>query len=414
MQEIIGRPPSWIIRWGLSIFFLVLILLLGLSYFISYPDVIRSEFKLSSINSPKIVVAKAEGQLNELHAEDGQYVEKGEILGIIESTSNPKKVFQVSKKLVDFVNALDSNDLDKIDIGNNEIQQLGALQISYQQFYQAVLNFNNYWTSGYFLERRKSLISKINNLKQLKLSLKQQQKILAEDLLLAEEVFVIQGKLYNEDIIDKIRFNQERSKFLNNKLVVERLNASILNNESSLVDLNNQLIELDNTIAEQKGLFRQAINTFQSEIMRWKNQFLIIAPETGYISYTNLIEENQHLNIGEELFYIIPENIKHIGLINISQNNLGKIKIGQNVNIKFSSYPAEEYGVVEGIVDQISNITKDDKYLIKVKLPNELKTNFSREIAYKEGLTAEAEIITRKSRFINKFTYQIRKAFNSR
>lgn len=38
LKELITKVPSWILRWGLAMFFGVLILTLALSALISYPD----------------------------------------------------------------------------------------------------------------------------------------------------------------------------------------------------------------------------------------------------------------------------------------------------------------------------------------------------------------------------------------
>ena len=42
VQEILGRPPRWIIRWGISIIFIVVAGLVVGSYFFKYPDVINA------------------------------------------------------------------------------------------------------------------------------------------------------------------------------------------------------------------------------------------------------------------------------------------------------------------------------------------------------------------------------------
>jgi len=38
MQDIIAVPPSWILRWGVTLFIGVLVLIVALSAIIKYPD----------------------------------------------------------------------------------------------------------------------------------------------------------------------------------------------------------------------------------------------------------------------------------------------------------------------------------------------------------------------------------------
>ncbi len=40
IQDIISVPPSWLLRWGISIFFGVLALVVAASSLVSYPDVV--------------------------------------------------------------------------------------------------------------------------------------------------------------------------------------------------------------------------------------------------------------------------------------------------------------------------------------------------------------------------------------
>ena len=40
VQEILGTPPSWIVRWGSTFIFLGVILLGVVSYIVKYPDII--------------------------------------------------------------------------------------------------------------------------------------------------------------------------------------------------------------------------------------------------------------------------------------------------------------------------------------------------------------------------------------
>ena len=40
VQEIISAVPSWMIRWGITLIFGLILMLVSLSWFIKYPDII--------------------------------------------------------------------------------------------------------------------------------------------------------------------------------------------------------------------------------------------------------------------------------------------------------------------------------------------------------------------------------------
>jgi hypothetical protein len=114
------------------------------------------------------------------------------------------------------------------------------------------------------------------------------------------------------------------------------------------------------------------------------------------------------------LFQVLEKKSIYIGTLIIPQENAGKIKIGQRVLIKFQSYPFEEYGIVEGKISSIPQLsTKDNKsFFAFVELPDGLKTTHNTSLTYSYGMIATAEIITEDLRLIERIFYTIRKIFN--
>lgn len=49
----LSRPPKWILRWGVTIVFAVLVLVFAGAWVIRYPDLIKASFRLTSANAPK-------------------------------------------------------------------------------------------------------------------------------------------------------------------------------------------------------------------------------------------------------------------------------------------------------------------------------------------------------------------------
>jgi len=94
------------------------------------------------------------------------------------------------------------------------------------------------------------------------------------------------------------------------------------------------------------------------------------------------------------------------------QKGLGKIKTGQKVMIKVESYPHEEYGYVQGVVNYISAMpSRRDSFLVKVDLPKGLQTNYNKELFFRNNLAAGAEIITDDRRLFDRLTGQLKKVW---
>ncbi len=119
------------------------------------------------------------------------------------------------------------------------------------------------------------------------------------------------------------------------------------------------------------------------------------------------MQENQQLQAGQVVCFVNPKSAAYYAAIYIPQANFGKVKLGQNVLLKFPSYPFQEYGTIKGKIDFISNISTDSGYLAKVVLPNGLITNYKKQIQFRDGLTAQGEIITQNMRLLQRFYYNI-------
>ena len=48
VQEILGRPPRWLVRVGISIIFIVVIGLFVGSYFLKYPDILSASITVTT------------------------------------------------------------------------------------------------------------------------------------------------------------------------------------------------------------------------------------------------------------------------------------------------------------------------------------------------------------------------------
>ena len=56
VQEILGTPPSWLVRWGTLVIVGVLASLGVLSYVVKYPDVIMADAMITTSAPPTSVV----------------------------------------------------------------------------------------------------------------------------------------------------------------------------------------------------------------------------------------------------------------------------------------------------------------------------------------------------------------------
>ena len=87
MQQMLGNPPSWTLWYGIAVVFGGVMLVLGLAYFIRYPDIIECPAVLVTENPLIRVVAKVSGSIRNLLVINQQNVKEKEVLAIIANIS---------------------------------------------------------------------------------------------------------------------------------------------------------------------------------------------------------------------------------------------------------------------------------------------------------------------------------------
>lgn len=51
-QEIMGRAPSWVVRWGITVIFVILALIVLGCYIIKYPQTVTAPISITTVNAP--------------------------------------------------------------------------------------------------------------------------------------------------------------------------------------------------------------------------------------------------------------------------------------------------------------------------------------------------------------------------
>ncbi len=289
----------------------------------------------------------------------------------------------------------------------NPFTQLGELQTAYQTYVQGFLTFKNYLANGFYLHKKTMLSVDLNNLRRLNSNLFDQKKLNEQDLILSEKTFEANQSLKEDSVISALDYRNEESKLINKKMTLPQITNFIINNESQQNEKMKEIAELENTIGQQKAIFQQALNTFRSQVEEWKKKYLLISPIRGKVAFATFIQENQQLQVNQTICFINPENSEYYAQVIIPQSNFGKVKIGQKVLLKLSAYPFEEFGNINGKIDFISNISTDTGYIARVILPDGLTTNYKKQIQFREGLTAQGEIITSDLRLLQRIYYNI-------
>jgi HlyD family secretion protein len=415
VRDYLEQVPNGLIRWGSAVISIVLVTAISLTWLIQYPTLVRADLRLTTKIAPKPVVARIDGRLEKLFVTNHQFVSHGQLLGFIESTAHHEEVLQLEMELQRARKIFESSNFNSFDtLSFASFEHLGDVQMAYQDFRIQFVQLNSLLGKGYFNKKIEILKRDISELEIMSRHQKSQHQLYAMDASLAEDELAMSKKLYNEKVISKLDLNRDESKMLAKKVPLKNIETALLNNNAQIRSKQNEIIDLEKQVFELKESFRQSINSLNSSISVWKNRYLLISPSSGEILFSNNLQEKENIKINTELFQVFENNSVHVGTLAIPHENSGKIKVGQRVLIKFQSYPFEEFGMIEGRISSLPQLSTQDSRLLFafVELPNESKTNHNRLLTYNYGMTATAEIITEDLRLIERVFYTIRKVFN--
>ncbi len=407
--EIINRQPQFLLRWGIAIIFIFFLLVFLASWFIKYPEKVNTQSTLSALNVPKGVLAYTDGKLTKLFVKEGDSIPQNHILGYIESDADHSEVLQLAEYL-DSLSVLNDLELEKkIAPYSKSYNKLGELQYDFQLYQQSLVVFADYVANGYYLRKLDQLKKDQKYLQELSEVYREEKNITTRDVQLYDSNFKINGILAHEKVISKTDYWNEESKLLQKRMQLQQANASSVLNESKRHDKLKEITELENIISIQKGIFIQSLNTFRSKILAWKKKYLLIAPTEGIVRFPQMVQENMQLKKDQLICYINAQRSELFMESFISQTNLGKVKVGQEVILKFDAYPYVEYGTVIGKVSFISNTPASNGYYVQISLPHELTTTYNKTLVYKTGLLASSEIIVEESNLLNSMFNKVRK-----
>lgn len=410
VQEILGTPPSWIVRWGTTLAFLTIGTLFWVGYLVRYPDVVKGRVKVTSTEPPRRLIAENTTYISEILVENEDTVQNGQILMVFKS----KAKFEDVLVLEDHILSLrEMSDSAMLAFGPPDDLLLGELQQDLYDFYQSQEEFN-FAASGKFGKLSiRQLRKQIRKLESGIKNDRNRQTKLNEQLELINQRFVRQQNLYNEKVITISTLRKTKEDILALEREMQGIESTIKTKQFQIETIKDKINGVKRGSSEDVALASSKLKDnfvqLQNKVEDWKKQYLVSSPIKGIVLFTNEnIGEQQFVSRETELLQVIPvEERETIGRMYLSTSGSGKVKKGQQVIVKFDSHPFYEFGAVKGIVSKKGRILKEGRITIEILFPNGLKTNRGKPIETGQEMEGEAEIITKDKRFLERVFEQV-------
>lgn len=412
--DLIGKPPSWLLRSGISMTAIVFISILSISSYIQYPDKVIGAGFLTALSPPIELVARSSGYIENIAVKDHQKVEEGQTLFLLSNTTNITEIEKFNAWISEYEKI--KNPKYYLNLSFPKNLKLGAIQseyasllLKYNELQQTLKNRNVF-------DRIDNLSDEIDKINILNASLQKEKKIYQEELKLEEIDFKRSQILEKDGVISTKELEVSLSKYLQKKRQYESYENNLIQNNIKIDQLKLEMLKTQgdriDLVKQYQFTINELIARYRSKVDQWSDSFQVKALGVGKITIANQVTLNAKVKQGQLLGYIIPEETEGNYIsCKIPMQNAGKITVGQKVLIKLDAYPYKEYGMVVSSVSEISPIPiadKEDKrtYELKIVLPAIIKTDMGKVIPYRPKMTSTVEIITVDKSVINRIFEQ--------
>lgn len=415
VQEILGTPPAWLIRWGTTVIFVVIAGVISVSFFVEYPDIIPTKVVITTPSLPTNVVTRSAGYLSKLMVAEGDSVTVGQELAIMESPEN-----------MDDILALEA-ELKRIQEKSTRITRfkpesdwkLGQFQPSLSRLMQIQKEYKLTISKRFDLKKIKQFERQIKQTKELKKELLKRQTKEKQVLAIAAKGFERDKTLVKEGLITPKEYEDKQQAFLQKQQAFNSLKSQVINFDIQIANIESQIEEIEGNTAVQNSskiiTVEESVNELLGSIETWKKRYILYAPISGKASLTIFTEERQFIEAGKEIMIIIPsKTTKMQAIAQLPIAGSGKVEIGQNVNIKLDGFPFQEYGIVKGKVKTIGAVPREGNYNVTISLPNGLTTSYKKKLPFQQQTEGLGEIITKDRNLMERIFEQLISAFKNK
>lgn len=411
VQYLLGKPPEWILRRGTGITLTGAILAIVVAWFIRYPDVVTAPVSIVTDRPAIRLVSVSGGTIAGILVKEKDQVAEGDVLICIENPANWEHVLVLEQQLDAFLSDSIAGSEPTTDNLLSD-WELGSMQSSYSEWLAALEKFMLEQGRLYSIQGVTALRQQIRDLQQLNKSLKQQEETAKKEVELAATRLSRAEAQFKQGVIKEPELQIDKEIHLDKKSRLESFQTEQLNNQ---VKISNLRKELSNMGFSQLGgmrstdiRLRELTRNLKSEILFWKQNYLVTAPVDGIVSLASNWTIGQYLQPGQEVATLLaPEgqgNIHAQGLL--PTTGAGKVAHNMSVRIRLAGFPYKEYGVLTGHVRDIAlaPVSTDTapSYRIDIELPSGLTTNYGRTLPLLRESQGTAYIITERRNLLQR------------
>ena len=363
----------------------------------------RGEGRLIAEGQNKLVQAPDGGVVTEIFVSDGDNVEFGQLLALINSTEAEGSLEEIIAKK----NSLEA----KLLRSNAELQNSTKNQLE-----EKLIDFpENVKESqiALFLANRSNLSSRLFSIESDRDKLERSLETIRKELSGSKELLSLVGEENKElaplieagalGASEKFRLKRENAKLTSEIQVLE---AKLLETEAGYLKLEAEIKALKSSyerdIFDERASYINELSEINARIPLLEQklkQTEIRSPSDGIINSLPVSDKETVIKTGDIIAEIVPSADELIVEAFIDPKDIAKIEAGQEARISLTAYDAAKYGYLTGSLLKVSvdAVYREEKqsymYAIEVKLIDNLLDSEGNTVPLNPGMIAQVDII---------------------
>lgn len=418
VSALLGRPPGWLIRWGIAVVFAVIVIVVATAAYVRYPEVVRASATLTGTHPPQVLLAQVSGRFSHFFVPDGHRVQKGTTIAVMATEASYFDVTQLDSLLALYSSGPSANDTFKETIKWPDLQ-LGEMNTAYHQWQTAHLELATFYGLSMYKNQREALKEQLLNYKFYYQRSWQQRMALQQRYNLALKRYRTDSVLTEEGVYSQQDLSRRKEELLQLRYNLHAARAALAQTKVEMADLEKNLQQLNldrkNELKQKELAWQEAYSRLRTALKKWRNTYTFTAKVAGTLHYQTVWAQNQNIAAGNQAFTIVPPQQNRVKVrVLIPAGNAGKVEKSQAVHIKLAAYPFEEYGVLKGTIARMNTTPIEDSegnwfYIAEVKVPNNLQSSYGKPMDALKELSGEAEIITADLSALERILYFLRR-----
>lgn len=414
VQEVMNHISPWVVRWGITVLFTILLVLLLGCWIFKYPDVLQADVTLTTEEPPAFILARSTGKIDTLYVNNGGLVHADERLGVIKNSSTTEDVLWLSERMKEW-ETIDYEPEKGAEYFIGVRLQLGELQSAYALFLTALLDYTRFMEQNYYIKKLNTARKQLENQRSYLHLVEREHVLTNKEMELAHSMYARDSILYERNAMIAAEFEESGSRYLQSLRTKETSSMNLLQAEMQLSQQEDNLLDLNKQAYDEeqnhKLELKNAIEQLKAQLSSWEQSYLFCSPICGKITFMTVWSRNQNVQLGETVFVVQPSvDSKVIGKAKLPLQGSGKVQIGQKVHIRMDNYPDQEFGYVKGKVISISPVpTEDGVYVVEISLPEGLRTNYGKELPAVRELKGTVDIILADRNVLERLLTPLRK-----